>query len=309
MEREIAENMKCRARQHYGYYASGFDPSFRFSAVKKGPRPVVPGPFKLGQFVLVRDDQSRRVGRIVGHEKGAYRVQVHDYAERPVLSVAKDMLAELTFERHKVGSKIHVIHDKGVYPAKVLKADGDFHRIRYDGYGDQWDEWVLSDRIVAAPDPKAKPIDVEWQGSWYRALVLKRDGKKSLIRYLGYDSTWDEWVGPERVRIAGQRAGRSIVFARSGEAYFPAEILATADKRVLVRYHGCPDESNEWVPLDRVRRVDEKTERAALVSRKGAWYAAVVLKTDGTKYHVRYVGEKGETETVSAERVKLLVLK
>jgi hypothetical protein len=309
LEREIADNMKCRARQHYGYYASGFDPSFRFGAVRKEARLRVPGPFKLGQFVLVRDEQNRRVGRIVGHEKNAYRVQVHDYAERPVLSVAKDNLAELTFERHKVGSKIHVVHGNAIYPAKVLKAEGDFHRIRYDSYDDKWDEWVLSDRIVAAPDLKAKRIEVLWQGQWYPALILKRDGKKSFIRYLGYDSSWDEWVGPERVRVVHGGAGRSIVFVRTGEAWFPAEILTTADKKVQVRYHGCSDESNEWVPLDRVRRVDEKTERAAMVEQKGAWRAAVVLKTNGQKFTIRYVGDKDEAETVSAERVKLLVLK
>jgi hypothetical protein len=63
------------------------------------------------------------------------------------------------------------------------------------------------------------------------------------------------------------------------------------------------------VASEAVRAVDARTERAALVEQKGAWRVAVVLKTDGKTHTVRYVGDKGDAEAVSAERVKLLALK
>jgi hypothetical protein len=42
--------------------------------------------------------------------------------------------------------------------------------------------------------------EVEWHGTWYKASVLKRDGKKTQIHYVGYGPEWDEWVEPARIR-------------------------------------------------------------------------------------------------------------
>ncbi len=43
-------------------------------------------------------------------------------------------------------------------------------------------------------------VEVEWQGTWYDARVLEVDGNRYYITYIGYDSSWDEWVGASRIR-------------------------------------------------------------------------------------------------------------
>ena len=43
-------------------------------------------------------------------------------------------------------------------------------------------------------------IEVEWKEQWFPAVVLKKDGDKSLIHYVGFGDEWDEWVTAERVR-------------------------------------------------------------------------------------------------------------
>lgn len=43
-------------------------------------------------------------------------------------------------------------------------------------------------------------VQVEWQGKWYAAQILKQDGQKYFIHYSGYEAKWDEWVGPDRIR-------------------------------------------------------------------------------------------------------------
>jgi hypothetical protein len=43
--------------------------------------------------------------------------------------------------------------------------------------------------------------EVEWHGTWYKASVMKREGKKSYIHYVGYGPEWDEWVEPARIRV------------------------------------------------------------------------------------------------------------
>ncbi|WP_210412708.1 MBT domain-containing protein [Luteimonas granuli] len=43
-------------------------------------------------------------------------------------------------------------------------------------------------------------VEVDWSGRWYPAQVRKVDGGRYLIGYDGYDSSWDEWVPPARIR-------------------------------------------------------------------------------------------------------------
>jgi hypothetical protein len=46
-------------------------------------------------------------------------------------------------------------------------------------------------------------VEVEWNGAWYAADVLRVSGGSSLIHYRGYESSWDEWVNADRIRSAG----------------------------------------------------------------------------------------------------------
>lgn len=95
------------------------------------------------------------------------------------------------------------------YPAKVLKVNKDQTRcyIKYDGYGDNWNEWVGEDRIkitaTGAESPAfnvGDPVQVKWKGSWYPASVLSIKSGKYKIHYDGYGSNWDEWVGSDRIK-------------------------------------------------------------------------------------------------------------
>nr|HPQ81370.1 agenet domain-containing protein [bacterium] len=47
---------------------------------------------------------------------------------------------------------------------------------------------------------KGDSVEVLWKGSWYPATVEKVSGEKSYITYTGYGKSWDEWVGPDRIR-------------------------------------------------------------------------------------------------------------
>ncbi len=49
-------------------------------------------------------------------------------------------------------------------------------------------------------------VDVLWGSSWYPAKVLKVDGQRYFIHYDSFGSNWDEWVGPDRIRLRGAAA-------------------------------------------------------------------------------------------------------
>lgn len=45
-------------------------------------------------------------------------------------------------------------------------------------------------------------IQIEYNGSWYDGKILKVNDaeKKYFITYDGWSDSWNEWVGPERIR-------------------------------------------------------------------------------------------------------------
>lgn len=103
----------------------------------------------------------------------------------------------------KVGDAASVEWKGKWYPAKVTKVDGEKCCIHYDGYGNEWDECVGPERIKvkgANPYPAGTPVSVEWKGSWYPAKVLEAKENSWKIHYDNYDSSWDEWVGPNRIK-------------------------------------------------------------------------------------------------------------
>ncbi|HSA59469.1 MAG TPA: Tudor-knot domain-containing protein [bacterium] len=112
------------------------------------------------------------------------------------------------------GDRAQVLWKGTWYPASVQRVSDDGQKcfIHYDGYGSNWDEWVGSDRIkvAGASAPAAAPaaafkagdsVQVNWKGSWWNASVLQvLGGGRYRIHYDGYDSSWDENVGPSRIR-------------------------------------------------------------------------------------------------------------
>ena len=106
-----------------------------------------------------------------------------------------------------VGDKAEVLWKGTWYPAKVTRVNEDQTRcfIRYTGYGSEWDEWVGQERIrikdtATSPFAVGDAVEVKWKSSWYPASVLETKNGKYKIHYDGYSDSWDEWVGPSRIR-------------------------------------------------------------------------------------------------------------
>jgi len=112
------------------------------------------------------------------------------------------------------GDKAQVLWNGSWYPATVRRARGGNCFIHYDGYGNNWDEWVGPNRIrvatgnsvvVGAPPAVAiqegAAVQVLWGHRWWPAHVLQAKGNRLFIHYDGYGNNWDEWVGPARYRL------------------------------------------------------------------------------------------------------------
>ena len=93
---------------------------------------------------------------------------------------------------------------------------GDYYRVRSSSDTPPSTGWVSDDQTEGAePYPTVgmtgnrtannslfagQQVKVEWNGSWWDALVREIDGEKYLIHYIGFDSSWDEWVHSNRIK-------------------------------------------------------------------------------------------------------------
>ena len=115
----------------------------------------------------------------------------------------------------KKGDKIQVEWKGTWYAASVLDTKDGKYQIHYDGWGNEYDEWVVpartrpSEGAGSPPPPPAAPAqtwevgdncDVNWKGQWYKSSIKKVKDGKYFVHYDGWDKKWDEWATPDRIR-------------------------------------------------------------------------------------------------------------
>jgi len=99
-------------------------------------------------------------------------------------------------------------------------------------------------------------VEVEWKNAWYRAQILAARGREVQVHYVGYADSWDEWVGPQRVRPfrPGSFQPGSQVSVKWEGQWYPATVRRAWYGLHLVHYDNYSDEWNEWVGPDAIRK-------------------------------------------------------
>ncbi|MFM7205841.1 MAG: Tudor-knot domain-containing protein [Planctomycetaceae bacterium] len=104
-------------------------------------------------------------------------------------------------------------------------------------------------------------VEVEWNGTWYPAEVVGIRGGSSLVHYADYDASWDEWVGPERIRDPQvrklPRGCRVKVLWPEDRAWYRGTVLASRFGMHRIHYDGYSHEWDDWVASDAIKEVDE----------------------------------------------------
>ncbi len=106
-----------------------------------------------------------------------------------------------------------------------------------------------------APAVAERRVEVLAEGEWWKALILRAEGKKSFVHYAGYGSEEDEWVGPDRIRPCAERTldvGKRVRVEWEGE-WYPARVEESSRGLHRVRYDGYGEEWDEWVGPRRIR--------------------------------------------------------
>lgn len=106
--------------------------------------------------------------------------------------------------QNKQGKYFLVSWQNNDYTARVIKQKGSFSRIHYPGWGSEFDEWretsELKEIEFVVYDINSI-IEVEWEGVWYPARIIKIQDCFHFIAYEGYEDYWNEWVTSERIRL------------------------------------------------------------------------------------------------------------
>ncbi|MEX3014404.1 hypothetical protein [Gymnodinialimonas hymeniacidonis] len=142
--------------------------------------------------------------------------------------------------------------------------------VSYDGWDESWNEWVAVSRItnldVAPSTPAACPAgasrQIEWNGSLWDGTILEGPNAtgECYVTYEGWDDSWNEWVGPDRIQAATAPAGASCPVGQTleiewNDTWWDGSVLEGPDAQghCLVTYDGWDATWNEWVSTDRLR--------------------------------------------------------
>jgi hypothetical protein len=214
---EVREAMRYLEKQASGYAAYGVPGSMRLGPARPPAEPLAgsAGGYTVRDYVVAPDRGRKRPGRVVAVRGGQLVVQFYDYSDKRTVTVEPGQVAKAPAGGAAGGvaaaekPEIEVEWGGQWWPATVVQKNGDKTLIHYVGWGDEWDEWVMKDRmrpLPGAPKPgtpmpvEKAEIEVEWEGQWYPATVLKKMGTKTLIHYVGWGAEWDEWVNKDRIR-------------------------------------------------------------------------------------------------------------
>jgi hypothetical protein len=151
--------------------------------------------------------------------------QAHGYATRGVgdalvLAQVAGARARAPDAKFAIGSYVVAPDGDRRRPGRVVDVAGERYAVRFYDYSDKricmldaldLEPWTRAS-VAASIDANAEPAadcEVEWNGSWWAARILREEGERHLVRYQGYSKDWDEWVGPDRIRTLDANAATS----------------------------------------------------------------------------------------------------
>jgi hypothetical protein len=119
------------------------------------------------------------------------------------------------------------------------------------------ERWRLASSSKVRGPREGDRVEVEWKGKWYRSVVLESSGDQCKVHYVRFGDSWDEWVGPARMRPyqpSHLREGRPIEVRWSrDQVWYPAKVVRSWYGLTFIHYEGFPTEWDEWVNADAIR--------------------------------------------------------
>jgi hypothetical protein len=115
--------------------------------------------------------------------------------------------------------------------------------------------------IVRVKEPADPDVGVRgefrsYDDQWYPGFTIAKDGTKRKVRYYGYDSSEDEWVDADRIRVPQVPQTRPVgarVQAMSYGEWYPGKVIRVTQGLHLIKFDGYDESWNEWHPITGIR--------------------------------------------------------
>jgi hypothetical protein len=147
----VRRQMRFRDAQPTVARTGGMEPGFVLAKVDPARVPAtVEGGRRVGDFVEFQDGDAWVAGEVRGAAKGRLLVR-RPGARRPGEWVALARVRAPAALDVRPGQAVEVEWHGRWWPAGVRRTLFDFARVHYDGFGSEWDEWVLPARVRARP--------------------------------------------------------------------------------------------------------------------------------------------------------------
>jgi hypothetical protein len=145
----VHQEMRFREGQLTEWYPTKtFSPSTRLSRVDRSSKRVrAPGPWQVGDFVEVQWKDSWYRAEVLETKPEAWKVRYQGFDATDDEWVPASRLRAPTPLNRKKGDLVEVEWKKAWWPATVLEVREDFAFVRYDDFGDEWDEWATAKRM------------------------------------------------------------------------------------------------------------------------------------------------------------------
>ncbi|WP_414573428.1 Tudor-knot domain-containing protein [Nostoc sp. CCY 9925] len=184
----------------------------------------------LGNFIQIADDNLDFVAAFLDQTTNYYehtgiqtvarsvilqaytlvKEEIKQEAQKPIQDVSSAAKSDNT--QYAVSKTVEVWDgdEEDWYQGTIEKIQEDQFYVHYLGYGSSYDEWVGEDDIRTrdlrsaddngyAVGQKVKCWDDD-QEAWYSATIQQIQGQQYFLRYIGYDSSYDEWVDSDEIR-------------------------------------------------------------------------------------------------------------
>jgi hypothetical protein len=183
----------------------------------------------LGSFIQIADDNLDFVAAFLDQTTNYYEhtgiqtvarkliVQAHTLVKAEIAALPKPSPDALSAtqpdpsQKYAMGQNIEVWdgEEEDWYQATLEKMDKNRFFVHYVGYGSSDDEWVEEEDIRirnrAATDENGYAVGHQvkvWDEEnedWYTAVIGKIQGQQYFVHYVGYDSSYDEWVDLDEI--------------------------------------------------------------------------------------------------------------
>ncbi|KAF3890287.1 MULTISPECIES: Tudor-knot domain-containing protein [Nostocales] len=176
----------------------------------------------LGNFIQMADDNLDFVAAFLDQTTNYYEhtgiqtvarrliLQAHTLVKQEVQDQQPTSRAMKTdTNQYALGTQVEVwdSDEEEWYEATVEQVKGNSYFIQYTGYDSSYNEWVEEDDMRTRDSlgdseyrlgQKVKVWDSD-EEEWYSATIGKIKGQQYFVHYIGYDSSYDEWVEEDEV--------------------------------------------------------------------------------------------------------------